>query len=94
MEQKRNSRVRRREVAAGMVINLTSFVYMASILFDFSFISSYASVQEDLAYLSEHINNQKISSIAWLSTSFATMVCIPFYPVSYTHLTLPTKRIV
>ena len=79
MEQKRNSRVRRREVAAGMVINLTSFVYMASVLFDFSFVSSYASVQEDLLYLSEHINNQKISSIAWLFTSFATMVCIPFY---------------
>jgi len=40
MEQKRNSRIRRREVTAGMVINLTSFVYMASILFDFSFVSS------------------------------------------------------
>ncbi|HER09219.1 MAG TPA: hypothetical protein ENO20_09955 [Bacteroides sp.] len=79
MEQKRNPRVRRREVVTGLVVILTSFIYVGSILFDFSFVSSYATLQEDLVYLSEQIDNQKISSIAWLATSLATLVSIPFY---------------
>ena len=79
MQGERNNRLRRREVVTGLVIILASFVYIISILFDFDFVSSYATLEEDLGYLSEHISNQMISSIAWITTALVTMVSIPFY---------------
>jgi len=79
MQRKSKFSVRRREVVAGLVIILASFVYITSTVFDFNFVSSYATLQEDLVYLSEQINNQKISSIAWITTSLVTLISIPFY---------------
>jgi hypothetical protein len=79
MQGERNNRLRRREVVAGLVIILATFVYFISILFDFDFVSSYATLEEDLGYLYEQISSQMISSIAWITTALVTMVSIPFY---------------
>ncbi len=70
---------RRREVLAGLCIILTAASYVTSLLLDFNFVSPYATLQEDLAYLSNHYRNLQISVWAWLGTSIITFLSIPPY---------------
>ena len=70
---------RRIEVVTGLIIILVAFSYIASLLLDFNFISPDTTLQEDLAYLSDHTRNQQISSWAWLATGIITFLAIPFY---------------
>jgi hypothetical protein len=63
----------------GLITLLAAFSYVASLLLDFNFVSPYATIQEDLAYLSNHLQNLQISVWAWLVTAFITFVAIPFY---------------
>lgn len=85
MQQKTRKKVRRREVATGLIIILVAFSFVGSLLLDFNFVSPYATLQEDLAYLSEHIENQKISSWSWLTTALITFIAIPFYVAVFTN---------
>ncbi|MCK5134760.1 MAG: hypothetical protein KAR19_03160 [Bacteroidales bacterium] len=75
--------MRRTEVVTGLVIILAAFSFVTSLLLDFNFVSPYSTLQEDLAYLSEHINNQKISSYSWLATSVFILIAIPFYLIIF-----------
>ena len=68
---------RRREVLAGLCIILATASYVTSLLLDFNFVSPYATLQEDLAYLSNHYRNLQISVWAWLGTSIITFLSIP-----------------
>lgn len=70
---------RRREVLAGFTLILAAFSYVTSLLLDFNFVSPYATLQEDLSYLSNHLRNQQISVWAWLTTSLVTFLAIPPY---------------
>lgn len=79
MPQKTRKKVRRREVVTGLIIILVAFSFMTSLLLDFNFVSPYATLQEDLAYLSDHIDSQRISSLAWLTTALITFIAVPFY---------------
>ncbi len=79
MQHKKHTRTRRGEVFTGLLIILLAFSYVASLLLDFKFVSLYATLQEDLTYLSEHIQNQKISSYSWMVTSLITFLAIPLY---------------
>ena len=63
----------------GLITLLAAFSYVASLLLDFNFVSPYATIQEDLAYLSNHLQNQQISVWSWLITAIMTFVAIPFY---------------
>lgn len=83
MQQKNLRKVRRTEVVTGLIIILVAFSFITSLLLDFNFVSPYATFQEDLAYLSEHINNQLISSYSWLATALIILVAIPFYLVIF-----------
>ncbi|MCK4747754.1 MAG: hypothetical protein KAT15_11980, partial [Bacteroidales bacterium] len=74
---------RRTEAVTGLIIILVAFSYVTSLLLDFNFLSPDTTLQEDLAYLSEHIHNQEISSWSWLATSMITLVAIPFYLVIF-----------
>ena len=62
-----------------MLIILVTFSFITSLLLDFNFVSPYATLQEDLNYLSEHVQNQRISSMAWILTALFTFLSIPFY---------------
>ena len=79
MQQKKRNKTRRGEVFTGLLLILLAFSYVTSLLLDFKFVSPYATLQEDLVYLSEHTENQKISSYCWLATSLVTLMAIPFY---------------
>jgi len=70
---------RRREVLAGFAMILAVASYVTSLLLDFNFVSPYATLQEDLAYLSNHYKNLQISVWAWLLTSIITFLSIPPY---------------
>ncbi len=70
---------RRREIFAGLVIILAALSYVTSLLLDFDFVSPYATLQEDLSYLSNHLQNQQISIWSWLLTAMFTSLTIPFY---------------
>jgi hypothetical protein len=83
MQPDRIKRIRRTEVLAGLIIILVAFSYIASLLLDFNFLSPDTTLQEDLAYLSEHTRNQKISSWAWLFTAAITLSAIPFYLIIF-----------
>jgi hypothetical protein len=72
-------RERRREVLAGLMIILVTFSYLTSLLLDFNFVSPYATLQEDLSYLSNHIENQQISTWSWLASSLITFLSIPVF---------------
>jgi len=63
----------------GVITLLAAFSFVAALLLDFNFVSPYATIQEDLAYLSNHLQNQQISVWSWLITSSMTFVAIPFY---------------
>lgn len=79
MQGELRKRQRRREVLAGFTIILAAFSYVTSLLLDFNFVSPYATLQEDLSYLSNHLRNQQISVWAWLTTSMVTFLAIPPY---------------
>ena len=70
---------RRREVLAGLAMILAVASYVTSLLLDFNFVSPYATLQEDLSYLSNHSRNLQISVWAWLGTSLITFLSIPPY---------------
>ena len=78
---------RRREVLAGFAMILAVASYVTSLLLDFNFVSPYATLQEDLAYLSNHHRNLQISVWAWLATSLITFLAIPPYLLLF-HLRL------
>lgn len=86
MQGKKGVVERRNEVMTGLILILVAVSYLTSLLLDFKFVSPYATLQEDLNYLSEHIFSQKLSSIAWLITAAMTALAAPFY------LTLFRKR--
>jgi hypothetical protein len=67
----------------GLITLLAAFSYVASLLLDFNFVSPYTTLQEDLVYLSNHLQNQQISVWAWLITSFMTFLANPFYLVLF-----------
>jgi hypothetical protein len=79
MPEKNRKGRRRIEVFTGLLLILVAFSYVASLLLDFKFVSPYATLQEDLVYLSEHTQTQMISSYAWLATAVITLIAIPFY---------------
>lgn len=79
MQPQSHKKQRRREVWLGVITLLAAFSYVTSLLLDFNFVSPYATIQEDLAYLSNHLQNQQISVWAWLTTALMTFVAIPFY---------------
>ena len=85
MQQKTRNKVRRREAFTGLIIIMVAFSFVASMLLDFDFVSPYSTMQEDLAYLSDHINNQRISSWAWLGTALITFIAVPFYVVVFSN---------
>jgi len=70
---------RRREVLAGLAMILAVASYVTSLLLDFNFVSPYATLQEDLSYLTNHSRNLQISVWAWLGTSLITFLSIPPY---------------
>jgi hypothetical protein len=79
MRGKNHRGIRRREVLTGLMLILLAFSYIVSLVLDFSFVSPDATPQEDLAYLSESVQSQQISSIFWLVTALLTLAAIPFY---------------
>jgi hypothetical protein len=76
---------RRREVLAGLAMILAVASYVTSLLLDFNFVSPYATLQEDLAYLSNHHGNLQISVWAWLGTALITFLSIPPYLLLFHH---------
>jgi len=70
---------RQREILAGLTIILAVSSYISSLLLDFNFVSPFATLQEDLSYLSNHVRNLQISVWAWLGTSLITFLAIPPY---------------
>jgi len=83
MPKKSRSKLRRNEVFTGLIIILVGFSFVIAILLDFNIGNPYSTLLEDLAYLSDHSLNQKISSWAWLTTSVVTIIAIPFYLVVF-----------
>jgi len=83
MQQKTRNKVRRREVFTGLLIIMVAFSYITSMLLDFNFVSPYATLQDDLGYLSDHIQNQHISAWAWLGSALITFIAVPFYVVVF-----------
>lgn len=81
-----NNKLRSRrniEVATGFFILLTAFSYIFSILLDFNFVSPYTTLMEDMSYLLDHDETQRLSSYAWLLTSVLTLLSIPFYILTF-----------
>jgi len=79
MQRKKDGGRRRNEVFTGFILILGAASFVAALLLDFNFVSPYATLQEDLSYLAEHNQSQKISSIAWMITSLIIAIAIPFY---------------
>ncbi len=74
---------RRREVLAGLAMILAAASYVSSLLLDFNFVSPYATLQEDLSYLTNHQRNLQISVWAWLLTSLITFLSVPPYLILF-----------
>lgn len=79
MQEQSTRTWRRREVLAGLMIILLAFSYVTSLLLDFNFVSPYATMEEDLSYLFNHLLNEQISTWSWLVTSLLTFLSIPLF---------------
>lgn len=79
MQKKERRKFRRREVFTGLLIIGVAFSFFASLLLDFNFVSPYATIQEDLSYLSEHTESQKISAYLWMGSATMILICVPFF---------------
>ena len=69
--------MRKTEVGTGLFLILLVFSYITSLLLDFQFISPYASLHEDLSFLSENTGTLRTSTIAWMATSLLTLLASP-----------------
>ena len=83
MQKEPRNKQRRLEVITGLIIILVGFSFVIAMLLDFDMGSPYSTLLEDLAYLSDHSLNQKISAWAWLTTSLITVISIPLYVVVF-----------
>ena len=83
MQAKKQKGIRRSEVFTGLLLILVAFSYVTALVLDFNFVSPYSTPKEDLAYLSESITNQKISSLAWLTTAILTLATVPMFLVIF-----------
>jgi len=83
MQHKGNRKYRRREVITGLIIILVAFSFLVALLLDFNFVSPYASLQEDLSYLSEHLINLEISVYLWMGTAFLILLTIPLFLATF-----------
>ena len=83
MLQQGSRKYRRREIATGLIILLVAFSFMAALLLNFDFISPYATLQEDLSYLSDHIVNQRISVYLWMGTAVLILITIPLFLATF-----------
>jgi len=77
MQTELRKKQRQREILAGLTIILAVSSYISSLLLDFNFVSPFATLQEDLSYLANHVRNLQISVWAWLGTSLITLLAIP-----------------
>jgi len=69
--------MRKTEVGAGLLLILLAFSYITSLLLDFQFISPYATLHEDLGFLSENTGTLRTSTLAWMATSVLTLLASP-----------------
>ena len=83
MPENKSQKGRRTEVVTGFIILVACFSFITSLLFDFNFVSPDGTLQEDLAYLSEHTQNKQVSAWCWLATALITLIAIPFYLVVF-----------
>jgi len=83
MQNKKTRKARRIEIVTGFIILLASFNFLASLLFDFKFVSPDGTLLEDLTYLSENTLNNRVSAWFWITTAIITLAAIPFYLVLF-----------
>ncbi|MBN1133017.1 MAG: hypothetical protein JXR52_12850 [Bacteroidales bacterium] len=83
MQEPDHRKRRKTEVFTGFLVLLTTFGFIVAILLDFNFVSPYATLNEDLSFLMDHYNTQRISSYAWLSAAVLTFITIPFYQLTF-----------
>jgi len=83
MQKNPRSKQRRNEILTGLIFILVGFSFVIAMLLDFSLGNPYSTLLDDLAYLSDHSLNQKISAWAWLSTAMVTLLAIPFYLIVF-----------
>lgn len=79
MQKKPRRKFRRREVFTGLLIIGVAFSFIASLTLDFNFVSPYATLQEDLTYLTEHSADQKISALLWMVSAAMILLTVPFF---------------
>lgn len=65
------------------MIILVAFSFLTALLLDFNFVSPYATLQEDLSYLADHILNQEISIYLWLGTALLILIAIPLFLATF-----------
>ncbi len=83
MQNKKTRKARRIEIVTGFIILLASFSFLASLLFDFKFVSPDGTLLEDLTYLSENTLNNRVSAWFWITTAIITLAAIPFYLILF-----------
>lgn len=83
MQKGGRSKQRRNEVLTGLIFILVGFSFIIAMLLDYSLGNSYSTLLDDLAYLSDHSLNQKISAWAWLGTALVSLLAIPFYLIAF-----------
>ena len=79
MQKIKRRRIRIIEIITGLIILITAFSFIASILLDFNFVTPYSTLSEDLTYLFDQYNSQRISSYSWIVTSVLTLISAPLY---------------
>lgn len=77
MQQESIINRRKYEIFAGLFFILVVVGYLATLLFDFEFISPYTSMEEDLQYLVNNPGNSRTSTWLWLGTSGLTFLAAP-----------------
>ncbi|MFZ5939453.1 MAG: hypothetical protein ACOYXB_02660 [Bacteroidota bacterium] len=79
--------IRFAEVTTGILLILGVTGMLLAMLSDFSLVTPYSSLQEDMTYLPDSIESLRISGLIRLICGFLTLVLLPFFLSTFSHHT-------
>jgi len=81
------SKIRYIEAITGIILILAVSAMLLAMLTDFSFVTPFSSLQEDMTYLSDNISSLRISALIRLSCGVLSLLLLPFFLITFSHHT-------
>jgi len=80
-------KIRYIEVLTGVLLILLVSAMLLAMLSDFSFVTPYSTLQEDMSFLTDNIESLRISALIRLACGILSLILIPFFLKTFSYNT-------